>query len=62
MRYHSEELGIEKELYGLFVCMVTGRPWDSIMKGVQKTKPTEDEVFINITLLIYEVLLKFNSV
>ncbi|KAM3964897.1 aarF domain containing kinase 1 [Aphomia sociella] len=43
MRIHSEELGIRKELYGLFACMVTGRPWDSIMRGIQKTKPTSQE-------------------
>ncbi|XP_059057251.1 aarF domain-containing kinase 1 [Achroia grisella] len=43
MRIHSEVLGIRKELYGLFACMVTGRPWDSIMKGIQNTKPTLEE-------------------
>lgn len=43
MRIHSEELGIRKELYGLFACMVTGRPWDSIMKGIDRTKPTSEE-------------------
>ncbi|CAH1636519.1 unnamed protein product [Spodoptera littoralis] len=43
MRVHAEELGIRKELYGLFACMVTGRPWDSIMKGIGRTRPTSDE-------------------
>lgn len=46
MRVHAEELGIRKELYGLFACMVTGRPWDSIMKGIGRTRPTSDEVGI----------------
>ncbi|XP_075975277.1 aarF domain containing kinase 1 [Anticarsia gemmatalis] len=43
MRLHSEALGIRKELYGLFACMVAGRPWDSIMKGISKTKPSAEE-------------------
>ncbi|XP_026733543.1 uncharacterized aarF domain-containing protein kinase 1 [Trichoplusia ni] len=43
MKEHAEELGIRKELYGLFACMVTGRPWDSIMKGIGRTRPTSDE-------------------
>ncbi|XP_072932649.1 aarF domain-containing kinase 1 [Epargyreus clarus] len=43
MRIHAEELGIEKELYGLFACMVTGRPWDVIMKGIDITKPSSEE-------------------
>ncbi|XP_073954918.1 aarF domain containing kinase 1 [Choristoneura fumiferana] len=43
MRVHSEALGIRKELYGLFACMVTGRPWDSIMKGIGRTKPSSEE-------------------
>lgn len=43
MKVHAEELGIRKELYGLFACMVTGRPWDSIMKGIGKTRPNLQE-------------------
>lgn len=43
MKNHAEALGIRNELYGLFACMVTGRPWDSIMKGIGKTKPTSEE-------------------
>lgn len=46
MKEHAEELGIRKELYGLFACMVTGRPWDSIMKGIGRTRPTSDEASI----------------
>lgn len=46
MKIHAEELGIRKELYGLFACMVTGRPWDSIMKGIGRTRPTSDEASI----------------
>lgn len=43
IREHAEALGIQKDLYGLFACMVTGRPWDVIMKGIDKTKPSSAE-------------------
>ncbi|XP_023938687.1 aarF domain-containing kinase 1 [Bicyclus anynana] len=43
MRVHAEELGIEGNLYGLFACMVTGRPWDAIIKGIEITKPSSKE-------------------
>lgn len=43
IREHAEALGIQKELYGLFACMVTGRPWDVILKGIDKTKPSSSE-------------------
>lgn len=36
MRFHSANLGIQGNLYGLFACMVTGRPWDSILEGIDK--------------------------
>jgi aarF domain-containing kinase len=34
------------EYYGLFACIVTGRSWDSINTGINKTKFTPQEVFI----------------
>ncbi|KAG7298939.1 hypothetical protein JYU34_017406 [Plutella xylostella] len=43
MSVHAEQLGIRKELYILFACMVTGRPWESILKGIDRTKPTSSE-------------------
>lgn len=43
MRHFSMELGLPKTLYGVFACMVTGRPWVSIMAGVQKTNIDEKE-------------------
>lgn len=43
MKIYSKKLGIRNELYGLFACMVSGRPWDSIMKGIQSTKPSSSE-------------------
>lgn len=43
MRLHSTNLGIPGDLYGLFTCMITGRPWDSILKGIDKQKPTKGE-------------------
>lgn len=47
MKVHAEELGIPKDLYGLFACMVTGRPWDVIMKGIDRTKPSSEEVCLS---------------
>ncbi|EDW59997.1 aarF domain-containing kinase 1 [Drosophila virilis] len=43
MRQHSEQLGIKGDLYGLFVCMVTGRPWDTLMQGITKVKYSKEE-------------------
>lgn len=37
MRQYSAELGLPKSLYGIFACMVTGRPWASVMAGIQRT-------------------------
>lgn len=36
MRLHSKNLGIEGNMYGLFACMVTGRPWESVLKGIDR--------------------------
>jgi aarF domain-containing kinase len=36
MRLHSANLGIKGDMYGLFACMVTGRTWDTILKGIDK--------------------------
>lgn len=43
MREHSTNLGIKGDYYGLFACMVTGRPWESLMSGVSKTQQTKAE-------------------
>ncbi|ALC40823.1 CG3608 [Drosophila busckii] len=43
MRQHSEQLGIKGDLYGLFVCMVTGRPWETLMQGITKVKYSKEE-------------------
>ncbi|CAD7089546.1 unnamed protein product [Hermetia illucens] len=43
MRLHATNLGIQDNLYGLLACMVTGRSWDSILSGVDKTKYTSAE-------------------
>ncbi|XP_037954091.1 aarF domain-containing kinase 1 [Teleopsis dalmanni] len=43
MRKHSENLGIKGDLYGLFACMVTGRPWETVTQGISKVKYTTDE-------------------
>nr|XP_022903392.1 uncharacterized aarF domain-containing protein kinase 1-like [Onthophagus taurus]XP_022911280.1 uncharacterized aarF domain-containing protein kinase 1-like [Onthophagus taurus] len=43
MRLYTSKLGIKENFYGLFACMITGRTWDSVMKGIDKRKPTEKE-------------------
>ncbi|XP_053604794.1 aarF domain-containing kinase 1 [Plodia interpunctella] len=43
MRIHSEAMGIRKELYGLFACIVTGRTWEAIMQGIDRTNPSARE-------------------
>lgn len=43
MRVYSMELGLPQELYGIFACMVTGRPWVSIMAGIERTKIDANE-------------------
>lgn len=37
MKQYSVELGLPSNLYPIFACMVTGRPWASVMAGIQKT-------------------------
>ncbi len=46
MRYYTEQLGIKSNLYGLFVCMVSGRPWESVSAGVTKRVSDEREVCV----------------
>ncbi|XP_037819172.1 aarF domain-containing kinase 1 [Lucilia sericata] len=43
MRKYSHNLGIKGDLYGLFACMVTGRPWETLVQGVNKVKYTKEE-------------------
>ncbi|CAH0552803.1 unnamed protein product [Brassicogethes aeneus] len=43
MRKHAGELGIEGDAFGLFVCMVSGRPWDAVLKGVDRYEPNKSE-------------------
>lgn len=43
MKQYASNLGIREELYGIFACMVTGRPWESIVKGIGDTKPSASE-------------------
>lgn len=42
MQRHCANLGVG-DMYGLLACMVSGRTWDTIMSGVQKTKYTSGE-------------------
>ena len=43
MQKNADRLGVG-ELYGLFACMVTGRSWNSIRKGIDKSEKNAAEV------------------
>lgn len=43
IKEHAGKLGIG-ELFGLFACMVAGRSWSSIEKGIDKKKKGKSEV------------------
>ena len=47
MKKNADHLGVG-ELYGLFACMVTGRSWNSIQKGIDKSEKNAAEVFFSI--------------
>ncbi|XP_034938430.1 aarF domain-containing kinase [Chelonus insularis] len=42
MRKYCAALGVE-DMYGLLACMVSGRTWDTIMAGVERTKYSSNE-------------------
>lgn len=55
MRHHTTKLGIRGDLYPLFACMLTGRPWESVIAGIERTKTNEAErelVQTNSTLVL----------
>lgn len=52
MRQHSMNLGIKGDLYGLFACMVTGRPWELVVQGIDRKRVTDDEVCLIIIILV----------
>lgn len=43
MRFHTGKLGIKGDLYPLFACMLTGRPWESVIAGIDRIKPNAAE-------------------
>lgn len=43
VEYWGRKLGVG-DLYGLLACMVTARSWEAITKGIEKEKPTTEEV------------------
>ena len=43
VKAYSVALGVG-EYYGLFACMVAGRSWSSITKGIDKSERTKAEV------------------
>ncbi|KAK9881066.1 hypothetical protein WA026_014411 [Henosepilachna vigintioctopunctata] len=66
MRLHSQKLGIDGDLYGMFACMVTGRSWESINKGIVKdavpTKGEMDFVKQNLSLILPQMSTVLDSV
>jgi len=42
IRTYADKLGVGS-LYGLFACMVAGRSWDSITKGIDRTEKNQAE-------------------
>lgn len=44
IKRYAGKLGIG-ELFGLFACMVAGRSWSSIEKGIDKNKKGKSEVW-----------------
>ncbi|KAG5895660.1 hypothetical protein JTB14_008669 [Gonioctena quinquepunctata] len=66
MRNHCKNLGIDGDAYGLFACMVTGRTWDSIVKGIDQENMSKSEVkflkqnFTGLLPKISEVLQNVN--
>lgn len=43
MRQHCLNLGVKRELYPLFACMLTGRTWETVVAGVQRQRHTSGE-------------------
>lgn len=43
MQKYCTKLGVA-EMYGLLVCMVAGRTWDSVQDGIATKKLTDAEV------------------
>lgn len=43
MKKYCTKLGVA-EMYGLLVCMVAGRTWDSVQDGIATKKLTDAEV------------------
>lgn len=58
MRYYTGKLGIKGDLYPLFACMLTGRPWESVIAGIDRQKPNDAEK----ELLQTNSKLVFNSI
>lgn len=51
MKEHCDKLGVG-DLYALFACMVSGRTWDSIESGLDKTKFTAREVSVGLIVIV----------
>lgn len=43
MRRHCAALGVKRDLYPLFACMLTGRTWETVIGGVQRQRHTSSE-------------------
>merc|ERR1711910_210696 len=57
IKEYADKLGVG-QLYGLFACMVAGRSWSSITKGIdksEKTKAEGKEIKANLARYIKEI-------
>ena len=43
IKTYADKLGVG-QLYGLFACMVAGRSWNSIQRGIDREKKSAEEV------------------
>lgn len=55
MKKYCTKLGVG-EMYGLLVCMIAGRTWDSVQDGIVTKKLTLNEVISNMFKCIYLLL------
>lgn len=57
IKTYADRLGVG-QLYGLFACMVAGRSWSSITKGIDRAEKTEaesQEIKENVAMYIKEI-------
>lgn len=58
MKKYCTKLGVA-EMYGLLVCMVAGRTWDSVQDGIATKKLTDAEVIQNNKSIYKKIIIMF---